>query len=120
MVDLGDQTQKAAYYYYLNPIKVPKKGATVSMRTQPPSRTVPLQIVWTTAVSIVGSTEQNKIGGHIGDIEFGPGVAVETKICSRTRGIVETFYTNVCRHCVGKAVGVAGHVVRTCRIKFYY
>ena len=69
---------------------------------------------------IVGSTEQNKIGGgHIGDIEFGPGVAVETKSCSRTRGIVETFYTNVCRHCVGKAVGVAGHVVRTCRIKFY-
>jgi hypothetical protein len=67
---------------------------------------------------IISSAEQDEIGGHIGDIEFGPGVAIEAEGRSRTRGIIETFYTNGCWHCVGKAVRIAGHVVRTSRVEF--
>ena len=76
--------------------------------TEDSARTFVLEEYSSALLRIVGSTEQkkNKIGGYIGDIEFGSGVAVDTKKCSRTRGIVETFYTTVSRHCVGKAVGV--------------
>ena len=52
------------------------------------------------------------------DIEFGPRIAIEAEGRSRTRGIIETFNTNGCRHCVDKAVRVAGHIVRTCRVEF--